>query len=319
MAAPETSSSNPDYAQEWIAFLRKRNLLLSVIWPILLVLFIGAGFTSIYYFQSTQAAGLNNQMLDEKIQLLQNDKVSLTQQLDNLQEKHSQLMTELDNLKSVRAALAEQQDDSVSQLQITTQMLENMKQQLVLLKNENTELTDQLGLAKAALSEMDANYQAELAKATTLKSSQLSELNKQLESRKTAYQALANRQQEMRDEMDRLSALNTTKDKTIAALNTEKSNLAKQLRQAQQTLKSREAEFQALQSGYNELDSKLKALVSPIGVSSSRPAEKNNPTLSDTSKKPSTITGLEEIKKPAPKPQNSADKTLDYDQIKVLP
>jgi DNA repair exonuclease SbcCD ATPase subunit len=318
MAAPETSSTHPDYAQEWITFLRKRNLLLGIVWPILLVLSIVAGFAAIYFYQATQAAQLNSQILEEKINLAHSEKDQMAQQLARLQENHAQLIIEVENLQNARAELTEQQGDSESQLQITSKMLENMEQQLALLKNENTELQNQLVLAKNTLTQLDEQYQSELAKAASFKSTQLSELNKQLDSRKTAYQALANRQQEMRDEMDRLSSMVAAKEKTITTLTHEKNALAQQVKQVQQNLQSREKEYQVLQTSYNELDSKLKALVSPIGSGSPKPAQSAKTAPGDVSSKPA-VTGLEEIKKPAPKPKNSADSSLDYDQIKVLP
>jgi chromosome segregation ATPase len=283
---------------------------------------MAAGFAAIFYYQSSQSVQLNLDILTEKQQLTEQDNTSLRDQLVQLEGKNTELMSELN---SAREALSAQQDDSVSKLTITSQMLENMEQQLVILKSEKAELQDQLNLAKQALTELESQKQTETSKLTSAHNNKLSELNKELDSRKAAYQALANRQQEMRDEMDRLSNLVANNEKELVRLRNDKSALNTQLTSAKKALQLREAEFNSLQNNYQDLDAKLKALVSPVGSSSSKSATTSSNSDSSQTKQaeavnnPGNITGLEEIKKPKPAPAKTQQNTTDYDQIKVLP
>ena len=321
MPAPEMSPQNSDYAQEWISFLRRRNLVLTIAWPVLLTLFIVAGFAAIYFYQSMQAVQLNLDLLSEQQQALESDKTALKARVDKLSKENEDLLGEVSALKSAREALSVQQGDSESKLNITSQMLENLEQQLAIFKNENAELLSQLNLARQSLNEIESKYQLELSTLAKKNTSTLSELNKQLSSRKTAYQALANRQQEMRDEMDRYSNMVAAKDKELAKLKDEKSALNTQLKETKKNLQIRQAEFNALQKNYNDLDTKLKALVSPIGSGKTSAASGKNAQTpsSGAENKYENVTGFEEIKKPKPPAQKPKEDNLDFDQIKVLP
>lgn len=321
MASPETPPINSDYAQEWIVFLRRRNTLLSIVWPILLVLAIATGFAAIFYFQSTQAVQLQLDSLTEKHQATEAGNRDLQNEVEQLTDKNLKLIAEIEVLQTTQEKLSVQQDDSVSKLNITSQMLENLEQQLAIFKAENAELTEQLSLAKDALNTLETNYEAELINLSTKNSSTLNDLKKELDSRKTAYQALANRQQEMRDEMDRMRNLVANKEKELSKLQTEKAAQLAELNEMKKRLQLKENEFAALQKGYNDLDTKLKALVSPIGVANTKSTAKEETAgkLNEKSLKPGNMTGFEEIKKPKPAPASSNQNALDYDQIKVLP
>lgn len=321
MSSPDTTPLNSDYAQEWIAFLRRRNTLLSIVWPILLVLAISTGFAAIYFFQSSQTLQTQLENLSDKHQSLASDKNGLQTELEQLTEKNIQLTAEIDVLRTTQEKLSVQQDDSVSKLNITSQMLENLEQQVAIFKAENAELSDQLNLAKEALATMEDSYKEEILKLNSQKTATLNDLNKQLESRKIAYQALANRQQEMRDEMDRMSNLVASKEKELTKLQNDKKALLADLNEKQKLLQMKEADFAALQKNYNELDNKLKALVSPIGASNAKTVAKpeSQERGAENPKKPVNVTGFEEIKKPKPAPASSNQNSLDYDQIRVLP
>lgn len=321
MATPETSPLNSDYAQEWIAFLRRRNTLLSIVWPILLVLAIATGFAAIFYFQSTQAIQLQLDNLTEIQQATEEDKRALQSEIAQLNEKNIKLTGEIEVLQNAQEKLSVQQDDSVSKLTITSQMLENLEQQLSLFKAENAELKDQLSLAKESLVALESSYTSEMTKLSSKQSTTLNELNKQLESRKTAYQALANRQQEMRDEMDRMRNMLASKEKDLSKSQTEKKALLAELNETQKRLQLKEKELAALMVNYNALESKLKALVSPIGTTNTKAASApdKQTNASEATKNATNVTGFEEIKKPKPAPTNNNQNALDYDQIKVLP
>ncbi len=318
MTGPD-SSYHADYAQEWIAFLKRRNFVLNIIWPLLLMLAIGTGIAAIYYFQSLQAERLAITLLADKHTQLQLDNKTLNEQLSQKTQENTQLQADVAALKSAREVLSVQQDDSVTKLTITSQMLENLEQQLALYKTENAELTEQLNAAKQALNEMESQHAQALEILNTEHEQQVSELNQQIEARKTAYQALASRQQEMRSEIDRFSTALTSKEQALEKLNNEKQQLSGQLKETQTALQMKQADYGNLQRSYSELETKLNALVTPIAASPAKTTGiKSSEKLNNQDLKFDNITGFEEIKKPKTPPPAKQD-PLDYEQIKVLP
>lgn len=320
MQAPENSQFNQDYTQEWINFLKRRNLILTFVWPVLLVLSILTSLTAFYYFQLEQTSKLNLSIETEKYHLLEEEKQNLVSEISTLRTSNTSLNTELEALKNAREELSVLNTNSTSKLSITSQMVDNLNQLVAELKDERDSLISQLEDSLETINELKKQHQQYAAQASKEKTSTIADLTKQIDSRKFAYNALANRQQEMREEMDRISNLNSSKDMQIEKLKKESQNINSLLSQKNKEIAAYKDRVSILEKSYSELEIKLNALVSPISNKKIAPASSNTQTLTQTigSKK---ITGLEEIKKPVKQLDNneSKEQTFDHNQISILP
>lgn len=321
MQASENGQLNLDYAQEWITFLKRRNLVLGIIWPILLILVISLSLAAFYFYQLDQTSKLNlaietdkNLSLVATVEQLNLEKLELT-------SSNTDLSTELESLKSAREELSVLNNDSNSKLNITSQMVDNLNQLVSELKNEREDLSVKLEDSLETITQLQNQHQAFIKLSNKEKTDSVTELNKQIDSRKSAYQALANRQQEMREEMDRLSNLANTKEKQIEKLNKENQTINSRLNDKNNEIESYKNKVSILEKNNSELEIKLNALVSPISNSSTMKPNLMTPSLNQTeaSKK---ITGLEEIKKPAVQNKTKLENTnqaFDHNQISILP
>ena len=318
MQSSDTNQSNLDYAQEWIRFLRRRNFVLNIIWPSLLVATIRTAGMAVYFYQMSQSSQLTLELeSNEKTELLEQN-TQLESNLSELTLKKNELEAELAALISAREELSAKNDNSASKLTITSQMVDNLNQVVSELKNERESLVAQINEQQSLISELQEEHQTTLAKTQQEKLDSLSALSKELNQRKSAYQALANRQQEMREEIDRLSNLTTTKDKQLEKLNQEKNNLASRLKDKTNDISRYQSQIDTLQKSYADLEVKLNALVSPINSSQAKPKTPQQNTLAKPNK---GITGFEEIKKPVKKEPdvNESGGELDFNTISILP
>lgn len=318
MQSSDTNQSNLDYAQEWIRFLRRRNFVLNIIWPSLLIATILTAGMTVYFYQISQSSQLTLELeSNEKTELLEQN-TQLESNLSELTLKKNELEAELAALISAREELSAKNDNSASKLTITSQMVDNLNQVVSELKNERESLVAQINEQQSLISELQEEHQTTLAKTQQEKLDSLSALSKELNQRKSAYQALANRQQEMREEIDRLSNLTTTKDKQLEKLNQEKNNLASRLKDKTNDISRYQSQIDTLQKSYADLEVKLNALVSPINSSQAKPKTPQQNTLAKPNK---GITGFEEIKKPVKKEPdvNESGGELDFNTISILP
>ena len=321
MQPSENGQLNQDYAQEWIAYLKRRNFVLTIIWPALLVLAICASLTAFYYFQQEQSSKLNLMIETDKNHLLEVTKQNLMSELDALKSSNNAINKELESLKSAREELSVLNNNSTSKLNITSQMVDNLNQLVSELKNEKNDLTAQLEDSLEAINQLKKQHQQYVAKANKEQLTSVAELNKQIDSRKFAYQALANRQQEMRDDMDRLNNLNTSKDKQIEQLKKESQHFNLRLKEKTNEVAAYKNRISVLEKSYSELELKLNSLVSPISSTQTTKSALKSQTTQQTeaSRK---ITGLEEIKKPVKQNSSNSDNTnqdFDHNQISILP
>jgi len=316
MQSSENSQLNLDYAQEWIAFLKRRNLVLTIVWPVLLVLSILSSVMAIYFYQQQQSVSLQLATEVQEKSELQEGNQQLSSQLSSLEALKSNLQAELETLHSAREELSLQNNDSESKLNITSQMVDSLNQLVAELKNERSSLITKLEESDSSLRQLTQEYQDFVAnsKKETIKS--VSDLNKQISTRKSAYQALANRQQEMREEMDRLSNLVNSKEKQLEKVNKDKIQLQAQLKNKTNEIATYSNRLSSLQESYSALETKLSAIMSPISQKSK--IKKQEGSKSNTENM-TNLTGLEEIKKPIKpkKEQNSED--YDFNKITVLP
>ena len=315
------SQHNLDYAQEWISFLKRRNLILSIIWPILLAFVIFLSVFVVYFYQLDQTTKLslaseieNNHALEEAKQTLQAEIAALT-------TANSELNSELESLVNAREELSVLNNDSTSRLNITSQMVDNLNQLVSELKTEREDLTAKLEDSLIAIAQLQKQHQQTIKQITKEKSETVDELNKQLESRKTAYQALANRQQEMREEMDRLRGITNTKDKQIENLKGDQQKLESVVNDKNAEINRHKQTITNLEKKYTELENKLNVLVSPVGSKETKQQGNNavSNLQTDASKK---VTGLEEIKKPVVVRKSNEEvqqEKFDHNQISILP
>tara|TARA_R110001592_G_scaffold323435_1_gene602681 strand:+ start:23284 stop:24240 length:957 start_codon:yes stop_codon:yes gene_type:complete len=307
MQASDNSQLNLDYAQEWISDLKRRNLLLTIVWPTLLVLSILAALFAFYFYQLEQTSTLGLAIETEKNHSLDEKNQSLQSEISALTSTNSKLETELADLINAREKLSVLNDDSTSKLNITSQMVDNLNQLVAELKNEREDLSGKLEDSLETIAQLRNQHEQFIKQATKDKTDAVAQLNQQIKSRTTAYQALANRQQEMRDEMDKLNDLANSKDKQIEKLKKDNSSLSTQLTEKSKEIGSYKNRINVLENSYSELESKLNAIVSPIvspigtaNIGTTNPIKHNtdntNAQQTEASRK---ITGLEEIKKPA--------------------
>lgn len=321
MQPSENSQLNQDYAQEWIAYLKRRNLILTIVWPVLLGLSILASLTAFYYSQQEQSSKLNLLLETEKNHILEETKQNLISEIDSLKSSNIKVNEELESLKNAREELSVLNTNSTSKLNITSQMVDNLNQLVAELKNEKEDLTAQLEDSLEAIIQLKKQHQQYITQASKDKSTSEAELNKQIESRKSAYQALANRQQEMRDDMDRLANLNNSKDKQIELLKKENQHFNLRLSEKNNEIEKYKNRISVLEKSYAQLELKLNSLVSPISNSQTKKSTSSSQATqqTDASRK---ITGLEEIKKPV-KQNNTNNETtnqdFDHNQISILP
>jgi chromosome segregation ATPase len=321
MQPSDNSQLNLGYAQEWITFLKRRNLILTIIWPIFLVLSILASLTAFYFFQLEQTTQLNLSIETEKNLSLKESQQKLFSEVDTLKSSNEALNTELDALKNAREELSVLNTNSASKLNITSQMIDNLNQLVSELKNEREDLITQLNNSQASIELLKIQHQELIDQAHKEKITTVTELNKQIDSRKSAYQALANRQQEMREEIERLNNSNNSKDKQIQNLNNDNKSLNVRLNEKNKEIKVYQDKLSLLEKNYSNLELKLNSLVSPIGSSSSNDSSSKAQTApqTDASRK---ITGLEEIKRPVKQNQNTSqsnNQDFDHNQITILP
>tara|TARA_R110002049_G_scaffold121270_3_gene276001 strand:+ start:2110 stop:3075 length:966 start_codon:yes stop_codon:yes gene_type:complete len=321
MQPSENSQLNQDYAQEWLTYLKRRNLILTIIWPVLLVLSILTSLTAFYYSQLEQSSKLSLLLETDKNHALEETKQILISEMQALKSSNLALNEELESLKSAREELSVLNNNSTSKLNITSQMVDNLNQLVAELKNEKADLTAQLEDSLETINQLKKQHQQYITQSNKEKTSSVTELNKQLESRKSAYQALANRQQEMRDDMDRFNNLNNSKDKQIEQLKKESQHFNLRLSEKTNEIAVYKNRISVLEKSYSELELKLNSLISPIGgTQQSKPAAKTQATQqTDASRK---ITGLEEIKKPVKQNNSNNESTnqdFDHNQISILP
>ena len=317
MQGSENSQLNLDYAQEWITFLRRRNLVLTIIWPVLLILMILSLVAAIYYYQIQQTSGAQLVSEIQKNEELSNTNQQLLTELATLEDAKSELQSQLSSLQNAREELSLQNNDSESKLNITSQMVDNLNQLVVELKNERASLIEKLEESQALLVLLKQQHEAFVTSSKQENVKAVSELNKQLESRKSGYQALANRQQDMREDMDRLSNIANSKEKQLERANKEKIELQAQLRNKENEIDTYSNRLTSLQESYSNLETKLNAIMSPI--SSTAAAKKSPESSGQNTDNMTNISGLEEIKKPAKTQETPKDENFDYNKIKVLP
>lgn len=294
---PNTNAElNNNYADEWIRFLKRRNALLTVVWSLLLVLSIGLLVAGLYFYQQKQLELEKNLRLEAQWQEAQAGLVEW-------QRKHDALQQQVHTLQDERRNLEQMAGQNDSRLDLTSKMVDNLKQQIAALETENATHIDALEKAR----EMIRLQQDEAATAAQGLQEELSKREADLQERSGAYTALVNRNKDVQRELDRMSAQLNEKHQVIDRLTRERDI-------SQQALRTTQANLEKLQREF-------KAMVTPVGPAASSGS-------SAASKAPAPTGALDPIVKPKPVvPQNKPGSTgttsgkeagaFDYDEISI--
>lgn len=199
--------NNPEYAKHWIEFLQKKNAVLNIVWPLLLIMSVLLLLASFYFFQNAENYSEQNDASNAVIVDLQAQMDELLEKLDSLESEKQSMAQQIKRLQTVKNNLEQQKGDSIERLDLSSKVTETLQETLRVLEDEKATMVDALKAAKAMLLKQEKNYSEQIAnlQAQHSQSQQLS--TKALSDRKTAYNALVKRQHEMQSEMDRLAAI----------------------------------------------------------------------------------------------------------------
>tara|TARA_R110001592_G_scaffold354185_1_gene653666 strand:+ start:11853 stop:12830 length:978 start_codon:yes stop_codon:yes gene_type:complete len=325
MQPSENNQLNLDYAQEWLTYLKRRNAVLTIVWPVLLMFLILASLVAFYYYQLEQTSKLSLSIEIEKSQSLEEVQLTLQSEITSLTTTNTELKTELEGLINSREELSVLNNDSTSKLNITSQMVDNLNQLVIELKNEREDLSTKLEDSLETIAQLQNQHEQMIKQKNKETTDSIAGLNKQIDSRKTAYQALANRQEEMRDEMNRLNDLVISKEKIIDKLKKDNQNIETRLTNKNSEIETYKNKLMSVQKNYSELETKLNAIMSPIGSTNfnNQESKNNNTQQTEQSRK---ITGLEDIKRPAVEKKaidgsdsQNESQSFNHNQISILP
>jgi len=311
---------NTDYASQWIDYLKKKNTVLNIIWPLLLVTTICASLAAFYFFQLSSNANTMHKKSSQQVQNTQSELETLQGAHQALNEAHhlalennTQLEDKLALILAAKTQLELQKGDSVSQLDLSSQIVDTLKEKLSALNEEKTLMLVALKEAKALLLNQEKNYQSKFdnLNAQTEESAKARfVLTKKLSDRKVAFKALMNRQKEIQVEMMRLADVVTQQNVDI-------NKGLEQKKVVQQKLKDSQANLVNLQGDYKALEDSMKLAVAPI----------NSPTQASSRSKAvvnGNIDGLDEIKVPVKakkvetKKQKSKENTaFEFEKIRL--
>ncbi len=244
-----------DVARQWIAFLQRRNTVLSIIWPLFLIIALAAVAAGLYLFQNQTLLQTELDMIADKSARLEDTLSSERARSEELETEREQLASELSRIKT---NILDEQGLKNEQQRLSEQLVKTLKNKISALEDDGRALEDLLAQKQQ---EVQALQLANKAKEKV--SAQLQEqyrlVSGQLKSSKTAFEALSARQKETRAEVDRLANL---LGKNEVLLQQEK----KRYQQLKVVSEQRESEFSAMQARLATLEQRLKSLISPIEV-----------------------------------------------------
>ncbi len=336
---PDQAATSDQFAQQWIDFLRKRNSLLTLILPVLLVFILILALTAFYFYQEGQTIALESRLAEqsqsklEKLLAAKSQKNSDIQQVLHSSQKQN---AELEQRLQETLARAAETDAALS---INQGLVDNLSAQLALLKEENQALMASLNQVRESLLN-GASTSEVLADENTRLTEELDSLNKKLGDRKGAYLAVVKRQKDTQLEIERLLTLNHELEQKVSAGSQSSKALSQQVAQLKQANTSLQASLNTEQQKYEALAANLSSAMAPIRVASQEP-EYAVSTSSGAGPESSVVAaassvsgldGLEEIKiqrprvlepiaKPSAGDQNkktqgdSESRNFDYDKI----
>ena len=307
------AGSEQAIANQWIDYLKRKNLQLTFLWVFFLLLALTTSGLAAWSFWTKQQ-GLESLLLAESaLAELEARNASMDEEAQVMSARLAELDTALQAAERTVASLQNSNGETGSQLDLTTRLVSALKQKIVSVESENSLLEEALIVSESKVNEAlegSRNY-----KKTT------QEQRQSIAARKSAYDALAKRQIETQEEMQRLATeLNEAKERE-ANLDQRNARLSKEL-------KSSNAELRKVDAEKVSLEAKLKTLTMPIqtaGPSVSAPAIVRKPKVSELSQGATTSSAIvpaskvskEEIGKKKEKKITVNPAPLDFDSIAV--
>lgn len=287
------SEGNMELAQQWIEDLKKSNARLSKVWPVLLV--VAIILCVLYLYSQYQLSELETQKANE-VKNMTSDRDAWLAKANDLDEKNKALVSEL---KALNEETVNLENTVSSELTEKDRLIEALQLKVTELETSALEATKSLVIAKKELIQLEQAKDRQLAELDAQYRSFKTEMNKQIESRKTAYNALVTRHKETKAEMDRLASLVDSKNSDLNRLKRDRDALRKNLIDTQKQLSQ-------VRDDQQSLENKLSSLVSPITSQTSSTSS----AASGTSSSATVDKGLafKPITAPAPEPVKPSQK-----------
>jgi len=315
------SEVNTEYASQWIEYLKKKNTVLNLVWPIFMCATIICAVSTFYFFQLSENTKLQASTALSKLQISKEKNVGMELKLKQSQQVNIKLEENIALLGDAKTTLEQQKGDSVSQLDLSGQIIETLKLKISALETENTLTVSALNKAKSVLSKKEIeNKSTEKSLETKINTHNKERftMRKKLKDGQVAFKALMSRQKEMRVEMNRLADVVDQQQQEIQAVIVTKNKVHTKL-------KASELKISDLEKDYKALESSLKLAVDPISMTTKKlegQASIVSIKSAETSSAVHHSDGLEEIRAPIVKSSKTGRKSntnanFDYDQISL--
>jgi myosin heavy subunit len=244
-----SASTEQVIANQWIDYLKRKNSQLTFLWVFFLLLAVSASIFGAWSFWQKLEVSDALTVAESELVELSAEKLSVIQDRDTLSARLSESEAALQASEEAMVALQNSNGETGSQLNLTTRLVAALKQKVASLESENSLLENALNDSEIKATKLISRNQ-EYKKAAE-------EQRQSLSARKSAYDALAKRQVETQEEMQRLATeLNEAKER--------ESNLDQRNARLSKELKASNAELRKVDAEKNILESKLKTLTMPI-------------------------------------------------------
>ncbi|MDX1451723.1 MAG: hypothetical protein R3183_04130 [Oleiphilaceae bacterium] len=246
-------ASDHDLAQQWISFLQRRNTVLSIVWPVFLLLAISGMAAAMYFYHQHSVLVTQQQLKEQELGAKAQSIAALEEERDALQTRTQALATELSTLKE---NILSEQGLKSEQNKLNQELVATLKRKIAALEEDGRSL-------EALLVEKQQQVQSltienkKLNKSLVSDSREKNEAQKALKASQTAFEALSARQRETRQEVDRLASVLTQKEQQL--------NQSMQARQSlEKQLEERNAALALSQAKVDSLEKRLNSLLTPI-------------------------------------------------------
>ncbi len=295
------------YAQEWVTHLKSHNRMLTVLSVVLMLVgIVLAGALIVGYFSQVKLEGELNQSKSHI--------VALDERLNSEIEHSKSVQAELEQVNQTKTFLEQLKGDTASQLAITNEMVDAQNQKIVMLETEKSML-------RAAVQELEASA-ARKDQRNILLSNQLNSIKSELAQRKTAYQALAKRNKETQEEMNRLAGLVGDQQSEIENIESAYSKRLASIRTLEAKIRKLESERLAVEESKvqaADTSSAYQEITAPPSKRTQAQSVNHHDVASQpivgTPDKPSSVTTP--LSKSVSQPKTSGAPIVDPNQIQV--
>jgi chromosome segregation ATPase len=283
---------NNKYASQWIESLKKKNIVLNIIWPIFMCATIVCALTTFYYYQLSEST--KSQLLTalSNLEISEGEVETVSLELGVSRQNNINLEDNIARLSDAKTTLEQQKGDSVSQLDLSGKMVDTLMEKIAALETENSLITEALETTKSLLEKHQTLNQTTSKSLETKIQAHNKErftIQKKYNDGQKAFRALMSRQKEMRSEMNRLADLVEQKNKQFNQMKIARNK-------AESALSASELKVSTLEKDYIALQTSLKLSVEPISMATTKPDTSNMPI--ESSSNINNSDGLEEILAP---------------------